>query len=318
MRAQAKIIELSRLRPFSTASCFGPRLSNSLKSCSLGGALVPLPVAPEQFQQLLDRPGLVALAHQRQRQVVARLVVVGVALDRRRQLRGLADLGAGLGQLDLRPRRRERRVAFLALRRQRQYFARAVDLAERQVRARQPGQRRDVALVLGQDRREGLRRIGGRALGQHLLGRSQRLLEPVVAARHRDQPVDEGLDLRRRLRAQEPVHRLPADEAEDRRDRLHPHLRRDPLVLVDVDLDQPHLALGLGHRLLQRRGQRLARPAPRRPEIDDHRHLVRGLDHVGHEGRLGGVLDRARGRGFQVHRHLSVTQPCALLRPYVG
>ena len=156
-----------------------------------------------------------------------------------------------------------------------------------------------------QDRREGLRRVGGRALGEHLLGRGQRLLEPGVAARHRDQPVDERLDLRRRLRPHEAVDRLAADEAEDRRDRLHPHLRRDPLVLVDVDLDQPHLALGLGDRLLQRRRQRLARPAPGRPEVDDHRHLARGLDHVGHEGRLGPVLDRARRRGLQVHRGAS-------------
>ena len=136
------------------------------------------------------------------------------------------------------------------------------------MRPRQPGDRRHVAIVLGQDRREGLRRVGGRPLAQHLLRQRQRLLEPGIAARHGDQPLDEGLDLRRRLRAEETVHRLPAHEGEDRRDRLHPHLRRDALVLVDVDLDQPHLALGLGDRLLQRRRQRLARPAPGRPEVE--------------------------------------------------
>ena len=122
------------------------------------------------------------------------------------------------------------------------------------------------------------------------------LFEAGVAAGHGDQPVDEGLDLGGGLGAHEAVDRLAAHEGEDRRDRLHPELRRDPLVLVDVDLDQPHLALRLGDRLLQRRPQRLARPAPGRPEIDDDGDLVRGLDHVGHERRLGAVLDHVRRR----------------------
>ena len=77
------------------------------------------------------------------RQVVARLQVARIALDRRLQRPRLAGVGARLGELDLRPRRRDRRVVLLALGRQRQDLARPLDVAERQVRPRHPGQRRD-------------------------------------------------------------------------------------------------------------------------------------------------------------------------------
>jgi len=44
-------------------------------------------------------------------------------------------------------------------------------------------------------------------------------------------------------------------------------------------------------RAFQRRHQLFARPAPRRPEIDDNRGGVRGLDDIGHKGRVAAVFD---------------------------
>ena len=63
-------------------------------------------------------------------------------------------------------------------------------------------------------------------------------------------------------------------------------------MLVDIHLDQLDLALGGAHDLLEHGGELLARSAPRRPEIDQHRLAPRFLDHVLHEGLGGRVLDR--------------------------
>ena len=106
---------------------------------------------------------------------------------------------------------------------------------------------------------------------------------------------DEALDLALRHRAHEAVHRPALEEGIDRGDRLDAHLLRQRLVLVDVDLDQAHGALGLDHGLLQRGAQRLAGAAPGGPEIDDHRHRLRGLDHIGHEALGVAVLDKGPG-----------------------
>ena len=62
-------------------------------------------------------------------------------------------------------------------------------------------------------------------------------------------------------------------------------------MVVDIELDQPDRALGRAHGLFQDRRELAAGTAPRRPEIDQHRHLARGLDHVAHEVLGGGVLD---------------------------
>jgi hypothetical protein len=92
-------------------------------------------------------------------------------------------------------------------------------------------------------------------------------------------------------------------------------------MLVDIELDQPDRALRSAHGFLQDRRELTARPAPGRPEIDQHRHCARGLDHIAHEILGGGVLDelgvgRARtallqnGR-FDAHAAL----PAGTLRP---
>src|SRR6266851_2646841 len=83
-------------------------------------------------------------------------------------------------------------------------------------------------------------------------------------------------------------------EGVDGGDRLDAHLLRDLGALVDVDLDHAHGAIGLAHRLFQQWPELLARPAPRRPEIDHHGAVVRGVDDVGHEGGGGAVLDEVR------------------------
>ena len=65
--------------------------------------------------------------------------------------------------------------------------------------------------------------------------------------------------------------RLALEHRIDRRDRAHLELRGDELLLVDVDLGEHHALVGIfGGDLLQHRRQRLARPAPFGPEIEDH------------------------------------------------
>src|SRR5882724_2724681 len=63
-------------------------------------------------------------------------------------------------------------------------------------------------------------------------------------------------------------------------------------MLVDVHLDEFHLALGGADRLFQHRRQLAARTAPRRPEVDQHRLALRFLDDVLHERLGGGFLDQ--------------------------
>jgi hypothetical protein len=57
-----------------------------------------------------------------------------------------------------------------------------------------------------------------------------------------------------RQRAHEAVDRLAALEGEDGRNRLHAELARDLGMLVDVHLDELHLAAGGLDGLLQARG----------------------------------------------------------------
>src|SRR6185436_1292938 len=60
---------------------------------------------------------------------------------------------------------------------------------------------------------------------------------------------------------------------------------------VRVELGERDLVAALVHEPLEHRRQLPARAAPFGPEVDDHRHLVRALDDVLLEGRLGGVED---------------------------
>ena len=126
------------------------------------------------------------------------------------------------------------------------------------------------------------------------------------AAGRLHQMVDELLDLALRHRPHEAVDRPAAEEGVDRRDRLDAKLLGQHLVLVDVDLDQLHLALGFLHHLLDGGLQGLAGAAPGRPEIDDDRRRTRGFEHVLGEFGLVAVLDqigRGRGHGGSARHH---------------
>ena len=105
------------------------------------------------------------------------------------------------------------------------------------------------------------------------------------------QRVEELLDLRRRLGADELGGELAVLERLHGRDPLDPERGGDVRVGVGVELGQRDLALALGDELLEHRRQLAAGPAPGGPEVDDHRHLLGALDDVLLERRLCGVED---------------------------
>ena len=95
-----------------------------------------------------------------------------------------------------------------------------------------------------------------------------------------------------------PLEPAVAEQA-DHRDALHVVLLRDRGFVVDVDLDD--LVGALTHRRdrLDDRRDLAARPAPRRPEVDDHRRVA--LQHLAFELRGGHrrhQLDRVLGHGL--------------------
>ncbi len=122
-----------------------------------------------------------------------------------------------------------------------------------------------------------------------------------AAAGHLQQRLDKALQLALGQRALEHVGDLPLPERGHRGDRLQGQTQLRQLlhqrpVLIHIDLHQLHAPTGRPYHALQRRGQRLAGSAPRRPEIHQHRHPARRLDHVLHEGLLVAVLNHVRRR----------------------
>jgi hypothetical protein len=102
----------------------------------------------------------------------------------------------------------------------------------------------------------------------------------------------------------------------DGRDRLDLELGRDELILVGVDLGQPHALRRIILRdLLDHRRQRLARPAPFRPEIDQHEAGHRRLDHVAAERLDGFAFGGAHSQGSQ--RSFLCLCHCSSMPPYV-
>src|SRR5208282_1912460 len=110
-----------------------------------------------------------------------------------------------------------------------------------------------------------------------------------------DEPFDEAANLAFRKRADKSVDRLSFVESDDRGNRLDAKLACDLRMFVDIHLDERDLAARVGDRLLERRRELLARPAPRRPEINQHRLARRGRQHVGAKRRRRDLFDR-RGR----------------------
>ncbi len=125
----------------------------------------------------------------------------------------------------------------------------------------------------------------GLGLGQHLLG-----------GRH--VAVEEGADLRLGQRADEAVDRLALVEQHAERDRAHAEglaeLAGDLGLLVAVELGQLETP-AVGHfQPLEQRPERLAGPAPRRPDVEQHRLAHRVGDQVGFE-ILQGDVDHGGG-----------------------
>ena len=116
--------------------------------------------------------------------------------------------------------------------------------------------------------------------------------------------LDELGDLAFGDSAHEAVDRLAVLEGDDRRNGLDAELAGDRGMIVDVHLDQLDLAAGGVDRLFELRRQLLAGPAPRRPEVDQHRLAARFLDDVGGESRGRRVLDQLRGRRRIAQRDL--------------
>ncbi len=274
------------------------------------GILVPGAVATHDLQQFLDRRLAFSGGEIGDGQVEARLQVVGLEGDALAQFGGGAGLLRLLLHLDGAARGGDIGVARQIGRQLFEQALGAVHVAQRQGGADQAGDGARVLRVLGQDLLIDGRRGGGVALVEHLLGLGQRVVDAPLH-RTADQALDEGLDLAVRQRAGEPVHRPAALEGVDGGHRLDAQLRRQFLVLVDVDLDHAHRALGGVDGLFQRRAELFARAAPRRPEIDDDGNLHRRLDDV--LGEAGGVavLDQGAGRGLRARSALTATVSAA-------
>ena len=105
--------------------------------------------------------------------------------------------------------------------------------------------------------------------------------------------VEEGANLAFGQCAGELVHRLPANEQHDQRDAADAQRGRQVGRLVGVDLGQLEGAAVSFGQPFQHRPQRLARPAPGRPAVQQHGHLHRPLDDLGLEVGFGDVVDEA-------------------------
>ncbi|MEY2959329.1 MAG: hypothetical protein RLZZ01_1897, partial [Actinomycetota bacterium] len=98
-----------------------------------------------------------------------------------------------------------------------------------------------------------------------------------------EQSLDELADLVLTLCTHERVDGLTVDHRHDHRDRLHAEGLGDRWILVDVDLHQDDLSVGLVDDLVEDRSERAARATPRGPEVDDDRGGERALHHLGLE-----------------------------------
>src|SRR6266446_7477546 len=103
-----------------------------------------------------------------------------------------------------------------------------------------------------------------------------------AASEHRFDPLRElGLRERSDLGGGD----LAILEQDQRRDAAYAVFHRCLRVLIDVDLGNSDLALHVARQLLQEGRNRLARTAPFRPEVDQHR--TGGAEDVGVEGCIG-------------------------------
>ena len=266
--------------------------------------VVPFAVAPDQVQQLLDRAVAVAFGVERQRKIEAGLVIVGIGRELLVQRRRVARLRRLFAQLEFGFDRADRFVGRAVGAHETQRRTRAFEIAALQIAAREARDRTGMAGFVLQHMAVGLRRIAEIAGSESLVGRSQNLVGMARARFAARQLLHEGSQLRFRNCAREAVDRLAVLERVNGRDRLDAQLAGNFLVLVDVHLDETHGALGFRNDLFERGSELLARPAPRRPEIDNHGNVPRRFQHIGREGFQRNVFDkRARRAGGRCVRH---------------
>src|SRR5262249_35361153 len=122
------------------------------------------------------------------------------------------------------------------------------------------------------------------------------------------QPFDERLYRAFGLCTHKTVERAAVAKGIDGGDRLDAQLVGKGLVLIDIDLYQPYLALLRTHDLLEDRGKLFAGAAPRRPKVDQPRPLPRGLEHVLGEARHGRVFDEVTGRSLRATARLTQSE----------
>jgi len=102
-------------------------------------------------------------------------------------------------------------------------------------------------------------------------------------------------------RAHELVHRPAADEQYHQRNAANLQRGRDLRRLVGVELGQHEAAAVLARQLLQNRLQVAAGAAPRRPAVQQHRHVERTLEYGLAKIGLSNVEGQVGGGGRRVH-----------------
>ena len=94
-----------------------------------------------------------------------------------------------------------------------------------------------------------------------------------------------------RQRAGEAVGQLTFAHEDDCWNAAHAKHRGELLFLVAIDFGKLHRAGVFGDDFFEQRAERLARLAPCRPEVDEHRLIERGIDDLGLEIGLRDVED---------------------------
>src|SRR5271166_673476 len=181
--------------------------------------VVPFAVPPDDLEQLVRRAFAIALRRQRDREVEARLVIVGVGRDRLLERRELTDIGRLLRQPQSRPGRRDRRILLARSRRGSRLEQRSglSQLSSGDLKLGETTDRLRLRWVFGQNLRIDISGAGRVAFGRRLF----RLREKRgrAALERPDQPLDEAANLALRQGADEAVDRLALVKSEDSGDR---------------------------------------------------------------------------------------------------
>ena len=114
-------------------------------------------------------------------------------------------------------------------------------------------------------------------------------LAQVATGIGQGEAVEKGTDLAFRQCAGEFIHQLALEQYLDRGNAAHTEVLGKFGIFVGIHLGQQEAAGVFLGELFEHRLQCLARPAPRCPEVDDHRYLHGWLDDLGFEFLDGNV-----------------------------